>query len=428
MKGMPPETAIKRARINLLIDHPFFGNLAMNLRIAERKDLPFRTMAVDDLGNVFYDPDWVNTLAPDELQFVVAHEVMHLAMRHLTRRDGRQVGRWFKACDLAINSILVQSRVGRMPTDKKTGGQQGLHDNRYDGWSAEHIYNELPQEPEQGEGGGCDGDCANCEQGDQNSPDGRGASCPKGKGKPGEGSGDGDGGFHSGGGFDAHKEANTKGMSDQQRKEVEEQWKNLVARSANAARQQGKFPGGLEQIVGDLLYPKVDWRTVLWQFVNRSSNDDYRWFPPNRRHIHNGFNFPSMKSETFEIAVAVDTSGSISDEELKQFLSEVQAILEMNPSCTVHFYECDAGVHLYREYHAGDRVDAKVTGRGGTDFRPVFEDIQEKCLDIDCLVYLTDGYGSYPDRPPGYDVLWVMTTDYKVPWGDFIQMEVKEGK
>ena len=409
---------LKKARVQLILDSPFFGNLVMNLKIAKRDNLPFETMAVDDVGNLYYDDKWVSQLTPDELEFVLCHEVLHLAFHHLLRRDARQIMRWFQACDYAVNSVLVDSGVGKMPTDKSTGKPMGLLDTKYSGWSAERIYNDLPEQTDQ-----CGGDCSNCPKGQGGGKKGKGKPCPNGNPQDGDGEG-----WHSGGGFDVHKEGSGKGKSGRsevQRKELESQWTNAVARAANSARMQGKFPGSLKQLIDGLLYPKVDWRTVLWQFVNKLSKDDYRWYPPNRRHIHNGLMLPSLRSESFEIAVAVDTSGSISDDELKQFLSEVQAILEMNPSCTVHFFECDAEVHKYVEYHAGENIECDVQGRGGTDFRPVFEDIDRKGLDIPCLVYLTDGCGSYPDSPPGYEVLWVLTNKYDVPWGDTVLMEGK---
>jgi predicted metal-dependent peptidase len=96
----------------------------------------------------------------------------------------------------------------------------------------------------------------------------------------------------------------------------------------------------------------------------------------------------------------------------------------MNPSCTVHFFQCDAAVGLYKEYHAGEPIDCEVTGRGGTSFVPVVEEIEKLGLDIPCLVYLTDGYGTFPDSPPDYEVLWIMTTDQKAPFGEIVRMEM----
>ena len=421
MIKMSSENAIKKARVQLLLDSPFFGNLVMNLKIKKMDNLAFHTMAVDDEGNLYYDDAWVESLTPDQLEFVLCHEVLHLAFNHMTRRDNRQLMRWYMSCDFAINSTLVQSNVGQMPTDSK-GQYKGLFDAKYNGWCAEHIYNDLPEQPADAE---CDGDCANCPMGDDADGDGEGVPCPHGKDGKDRKDGQGKDGWSSGGGFDHHKDdsgANAK-TSEQKRKELESKWTNMVARAAMSARMQGKLPGNLEQMINGLLYPKVDWRTVLWQFVNKVTKDDYRWYPPNRRHLGNGLYLPSMRAESFELAVAVDTSGSISDEELKQFLSEVQAILEMNPSCTLHFYECDADVHKYREYQAGENIDCTVNGRGGTDFRPVFDDIEKRGLEIPCLVYLTDGYGSYPDQQPNYDVLWILTNDYKVPFGDKVMLD-----
>ncbi|MEA3559624.1 MAG: VWA-like domain-containing protein [Candidatus Thermoplasmatota archaeon] len=406
---MEPKRKIKRARVQLLLDSPFFGNLAMNLKIVEVPNMEMPTMAVDFKGNVYYDPKFVNDLNIEELKFVLCHEVLHLGFQHITRREGRVEGKWFKACDYAVNSTLKMANVGTMPTGK----HEGLYDSKFDDWSADRIYKDLPDEKKKGGGSGA--------------------------GQSQQGNVPGMGKCTSGGGFDQHapptssggSQGSPKGKNGQQPrtatdteiKEMEDNWKVAVARAATSARMQGKLPGGLEQLIEDILYPKVDWRTVLWQFVNKVTKDDYRWYPPNRRHVCNGFYLPSMRSESFEIAVAIDTSGSISDEELSQFLGELTAILEMNPSCTVHFFECGAQVNGYHEYRAGDPIECKMHGRGGTSFTPVFEDVEKRSLDISCLCYLTDGYGDHPEYAPGYPVLWIMTTDVTLGWGEHIRME-----
>jgi predicted metal-dependent peptidase len=136
---------------------------------------------------------------------------------------------------------------------------------------------------------------------------------------------------------------------------------------------------------------------------------------------------PSLKSESVRLALAIDTSGSISDDQLQQFISEVQAILDLNLMVTIYYMECDAEIHKVFELHSRDdvlRVVGKLTGRGGTDFRPVFREIERDGLDIEGLIFLSDGDGTYPAKAPEYKVMWILTQDWKVPFGEVAIMEV----
>lgn len=199
---------------------------------------------------------------------------------------------------------------------------------------------------------------------------------------------------------------------------LEQEWQNRVAMAATQARVRGKFPAHMEQVVGELLQPKLDWKALLRDRITSCAKNDYRLVPANKKHLYRGFVLPSIAGEEINIAVGVDDSGSISDEEIRLFLSEVKGICDAYDEYAIHLFIADAAIHQRFELHAFDPMPNVVVGRGGTDFRPVITEAEK--LDISSLVYFTDLYGSFPDKEPRIPVIWVCTTDLKPPWGSLI--------
>jgi predicted metal-dependent peptidase len=373
------------ARTNLVIDHPFFGVLALRLGIVEDNSMP--TMWTD--GEVIgFNDSFVRALTMAQLMACVAHEVLHDVLGHQWRRDGRDPERWNHAADFAINPIVVAS---------KTAGSGGLQlelpagcllDPQYAGKSAEWIYAHLKSN---GGGGG--------------------------KGKPGKAGAAGDG---KGTCCDGVRDAKDTSPSEQE-------WHTMANEAANAARQAGKLPGGLEQFIEGLNEAKINWRDVLRRFVQENVlRNDYTWRRPNSRYAALDIYLPSSYSEaTPPIAVAFDTSGSISDAELKAFISELQSIIDEVKPEIVYSIQCDAQVTAeHVEYTEGDMLGkVKIHGRGGTRFEPVFDYIDAHDLRPACLVYLTDLEGSFPAVHPDYPTLWVSVNKGKAPFGETIHLD-----
>jgi len=169
----------------------------------------------------------------------------------------------------------------------------------------------------------------------------------------------------------------------------------------------------------------VDWKEMLWQFVDRNSRTDYSWTQPNRRYIHFGLYLPSLKSEELRpIVVAIDTSESIDKDMLEHFSAELTAILESyRTNCTVIY--CDANVQNVEEFGSDDLpIVLKPKGGGGTDFRPPFRYADKNGLSPSCLVYLTDMWCSqFPDEPD-YPVLWLRIGKggYEPPFGTMVSV------
>lgn len=338
-------------------------------------------MGVDG-KHIFYNPKFVLSLPHKQLTFVVAHEVMHCVWDHMTRRGPRDPKKWNKAGDYVINDMLKSL--------KNTNGNhmfemppQGLWSAAFSGpeWSADKVYNLLPDDP----------------------PDKCGCGEP-------------------GGALDEIMDpagGTAKDASEQA--QMEREWKVATIQAANAARMAGKLPAQLERLIGDLLKPQVNWVERLRNFISEVTKNDYNWTRPNKR--FNDLYMPSLYDESVgEIAVVIDDSGSIGPKTLKAFGSEVKAIMEdVRPSIT-HLMYCDADVSAHYELAPDDTPVFKCHGGGGTDFAPPFEMLREKEILPKCLIYLTDLCGPHGPEPE-YPVLWVCTTDMIAPWGETIHID-----
>jgi predicted metal-dependent peptidase len=256
--------------------------------------------------------------------------------------------------------------------------------------------------------------------------------CAQLPGRKKHGGGDGDGnddadGDGGDGGNDPGKCGGVEDAGDQAaQQEAEAEWKVAVAQAATAAKQRGELPGGLARMVSDIVEPKVLWQDVLREFVSRSltARDDYSWSAPNRRFIAQGVYLPSLRSESMgAIVVAIDTSGSIGEAELKEFAGELNGILDCRP-CSVSIVYCDADVNKVVEWEPSDGPLAlESCGGGGTSHHPVWEWLRNQESQPERVVCLTDGYTCWGDDP-GLPVLWALTADSRAepPFGQTVRM------
>jgi len=187
----------------------------------------------------------------------------------------------------------------------------------------------------------------------------------------------------------------------------------------------GGLPGDLKRIIEDLIAPVLDWKELLRRFVDTTARNDFSWFPPNRRFVYSGIYLPSLKSQELKnVTLAMDTSGSITDEDLQAFEAEVRAIIQdYRANCKVIY--CDARVQNVEEFDADTPVELHPKGGGGTDFRPAFNLIEECGEYPVCMIYQTDGYCSRFPEEPSYPVMWIITRKnegFKPPFGEVITL------
>lgn len=372
--------ALTKARTALIIDQPFFGTLAMRLKLVE--DRGIGTLATEG-KHIIYNPDFINSLPQKIVQSALAHEVFHCVLDHVGA-TGRGIGlnpeKWNWAADYVTNDMLVQAGLEL--------GEGWLHDPQYRGMTAEQIYKMIPNPPSNGGGGGAP---------NKNNP----------------------------GPID-QLQAGSPDPAMQQMQAVE--WKVAATQAANAAKAVGKLHGSLEAFVDKLNQSKVDWREQLRRFIQTAAKNDYSWQRLNRKMQAAGYHLPGLYSEEMgRLVVASDESGSISDKIRAAFGAEVNAIKEdLRPEkLTLAHFAVDVG--KVEEFGPDDPFEMKTYCYGGTDFRPVMDFASNLAPQPLCMVYLTDLYGPFPDVPPDFPVLWVsITPDLEAPFGETIYIDVDE--
>lgn len=401
---MSTDDRMVRSRVKLLMEYPFFGVLALHLKLKETPSIP---TAATDGRYYFYNPKFVEGLDDAELNFLSAHEVLHPALGHLWRRGSRDKVIWNHAADYCINGMIKESD----PTGKDFKIIKGaLIDDRFKGMFSEEIYDILIKDEDY---------VKKAKQAAQ-----------------------GAGGLGNGGTLDSHdewEEADSQsgeegsdgqagGMDNNQ-----EDWEGRIVQASQAAEGKGKgnLPGAIKRLIKDLVQPQKNWKELLAEFVQTEIND-YGWTPPNSHHIWRDLYLPDFNEEVDvvnNIVFAIDTSGSIGQREMRTFISEcVGCMNQYGGKVKGWLIYCDAAIHPNGVYELEDAEYSVPTGGGGTDFRPVFNWIEDNIIKEgkECagLCYLTDGYGDYPSKPPSYPVLWVLTSDYQVPWGRDTKIKV----
>lgn len=375
---------LTKARATLIIEQPFFGTLALRLKLVKKDPewwaghgMGTGTMAVDG-RSIYYSERFVEDTPLDELRSAVAHEVGHCVFEHMTRRNERDPKGWNIAGDFVINQMLADAGF-------KIGSTWIQPNPAFKGLSTDAIYNLLPKDG--GKGGQGSNPHDHCFDGDP------------------------DGGGENGKSADAESEAND--------------WKIATVQAASAAKAQGKLPKDLERFIDELVNPKVDWRARLWHLATERARDDFSWMRPNRRLAGQGIFLPGMYSETVGTMVAaIDTSGSIDQATLNAFGSEIAAIRDhVRPKEMIVIY-CDAAVNHVDRFTPEDPMQFKMHGGGGTDFRPPFKWLDERGIEPVSFMYLTDMMGSFPEHAPNYPTIWCATTNAEGPFGDTVHIEV----
>jgi len=385
---MQAKDKITKAKAGLVLDEPFFASIALRLLIKE--DGTCKTAWTDGVS-LGYNPEFIESLTLDETKGLIAHEVMHIAALHHVRRQDRDHETWNAAADYAINYLLTNSKF-TLPK----GALQGFPNE-----AAEAIYSKLPKPEKQSGGSG---------SGSNKSKDGSSNSDPGGCGE-----------VRDAPGQDGQK------PSEADISKAEAEAKVMIAQASQQAKMCGKLPAHIARLVEDTLEPVLDWKELLRRFVDQNAKNDYAWMPPNKRYIHMGLFMPSLRSQELKnIAVAIDTSGSINQEVLKEFVSELGAIMEAYDSNAYVMYVNNAlqGVEEFTAYDIPLKLNAQ--GGGGTDFRPPFNHLEEKGMLPSCFIYLTDGQCSSFSNDPNYPVLWCIIGSaerFHPPFGEVIQIK-----
>ncbi len=385
----PIEVRMQRARTSLLLDHPFFGSLLFRLKWREAPSI--ETMATDGIS-LFYNPPFVMGLTAAHLVGVLAHEVLHPALQHHIRRGSRCPERWNRACDYAINLLVLDAGLS-LPSD-------ALVDGQYRGMSAEQIYN-LLEASESGSGSQAQSPQFASGAGDEE---------PHAPRTP--------GGF--GQVLDAPPpEANGGKSIEQQAAD----WEVAVSQAQAISKLAGKLPAGIVRSLESAEEARVDWRELLRRAWSATTPSDYSWTRPNRRHLWQGLYLPGVQCDGVgEVVLFVDCSGSINQRQLDLFEAEVRSILEGQRPERVHVVYFDTAIQKVESYEAGQPLRLAPVGGGGTDFCPCFTWVEEQGIHPQVLVFLTDLYGPLPDSPPHIPVIWASNGKREAPFGEVVPL------
>ena len=409
----------------LLRKQPFFGSLA--LRLPLRADASRKTLASDG-QEVRYSPRWVADTDAHVIEAAIARVVLACALKHHTRRGGRDPERWQTASQLVTHGLLREAGLA-LPPDAQT----------WDRMSVEQAYDRLP-EPQDGDTGG-----------DSGPPDGGGDTGDGGSGQePSDGDGD-DDDDRDGSGNNAEPDAppshdpggtgevmdapagggdGDPGPSPTDVTAEEQAWDEAMHQALSLAKAEGKAPGGVAETVRGAHAHMLDWRALLRRYLTDAAKTDYSWSVPNRRFIDSGLYLPSIRAEGIAtIAVIVDSSGSLQARTLAAFWAELREIAaDLRPERVI-VLQVDAAVQDAVEYAAGDLPDQiAIKGRGGTDFRPGFAWLDEQGVRPGVCLYFTDMECSdYPESEPPYPTIWANWGPppeawNREPWGERIDL------
>jgi predicted metal-dependent peptidase len=381
------EERVANCRAAIMINYPFFGYLLVSLHIFA-KDIEGLTMATD--GNeIIYNPAWLKSLTNDQVVFAFCHEVLHCAFEHLSRKGDRQLFIWNMAVDIITNELLAQNRIGTPPANVVNGkdflGQK--YQSKLTDKSSEEIYRLLINNAQQITMQ-CNGQSPNFDQ--HCEPNGNGNENGK------------------------EKSAVEKGFSGKKHKKVN--WNARLAQAAVFAKSRGNVPSGIECEMETVVKGFFPWQRILADLINETMAFDTTFNRVNRRYIARGYRLPGIEKSGISVVVAIDTSGSINDNEARVFIGETFSLLSQFPRVKMAVIQCDAAVQSVVNYTNWDSPPKTFDwkGRGGTDFRPVFKHVKENMggdSRPDAIIYLTDGYGAFPQKDElGIPTFWVFTT------------------
>jgi predicted metal-dependent peptidase len=366
------------ARVGMLLRASFFGNLATRLRLVNADE--WLATAATDGRHFYYNSRFVNMLKPRELEFLFGHEVLHVVYDHFGRRGDRDPRLWNVANDFCVNADLKKHRVGEFITTVPC-----LYDTKYDGMSSEEVYDALYENAEK----------ISLDDLVDRLLDEHMEGDTAGEGKDGKG---------------------PVKMNQAERDALRDEIKEAVLNAAQSCDNAGQIPAGVKRIISAMTEPKMNWRELIQTELKSTVKDDYTWMRPSRRNWHHDAVMPGMDNDfMIDIAVAIDMSGSIGEQQGRDFMSEIAGIMNEFGQYRIHLFCFDTdvyGVEVFTSENLKDIEHYELRGGGGTDFDCIFQYLKNEDIVPNKLVVFTDGYpcGSWGDD--NYcDTVWIIHGD-----------------
>jgi len=381
------------ARVGLLLKAPFFGNMATRMKLVQSDE--WCPTAATNGRDFYYSTKFVEKLSVKKLEFLFAHEILHCILDHFGRVGSRDRNLSNIAQDFAVNQILVDERIGEKITEVKI-----CYDPKYRGLAWEEIYDDLWDKAEK-------------------------ITMPELLKQIGEL-------------LDEHIKETAPGeegdgkkpsMTKEEAEKIKEEIKQAMIQSAAAAG-AGKVPAGIQRMIKNLTEPKMDWRQLVRQEIQSIVRNDYSFTRPNRKSMHSGAILPGMKeATTIDVAIAIDMSGSIGDEDATAFLSEIKGIMDQYEDFSISLWCFDTEIYNFQKIthdNSEDLVDYEPQGGGGTSFEVNWQFMEENGIQPKKFIMFTDGYpcGGWGDEDY-CDTIFIVkgNKDAQAPFGQTVIYE-----
>ena len=364
------ESKLLKAKVELMTRSAFISTIALSLRHV----ITDKTKTADvSKTTIRYNPEFLKSQTVTQFAGLMAHECWHVAFQHLARRGDRDPIIWNCAGDYIINHMLTKAGF-EIPT-------AGLLDQKYgDGWSTDSVYDDLMKEKKD---------------------------------------------------FDTDKlmlDLREEEGSEKDGLARDSAVTNIIVRARTQAQMSGKhavgeIPDEILRIIDELLNPKLPWQVILNRFLDQRVREEYSWARRNRRYQNDTY-MPSLHSYGLgHLTFAIDTSGSIDDEELQEMLSEIKGVQQtFNPE-SMTIIDCDSVIHKIHDVTQNtDIMSLDFHGGGGTSFQPVLDYVSEH--PTQALIYFTDLYGESTLDSVDYPVLWICNSDHEpAPIGETVYVD-----
>jgi predicted metal-dependent peptidase len=381
------------ARIGLLLKAPFFGTLATRMTLTNADE--WCSTAATDGRKFYYNSEFVNNMPLKQLEFLVGHEVLHAVYDHIGRRGDRLPKMSNIAADYVVNGDLIEQRIG-----DKISVVPILFDSKYKGWSYEEVYDDLYK----------NADKINMEQLEQMLLDDHLEEDSQGDGEGKDGNG-------------------RPKLSKEEAQAIHDEMKGAVISAAQAAG-AGNVPSGVKRLLKDLTEPVIDWRELINQQIQSVVKNDFTWARPSRRGWDMDAVMPGLKpGEMIDVCIALDQSGSISEEDSRAFLSEVKGIMEQFQEYKVTIWCFDTEIYNVKTYtsdNIDDIMQYEPMGGGGTDFMANWEFMKENGIEPKKFIMFTDGmpFGEWGEEQY-CETCWIIkgNPNCEPPWGIWAHYE-----
>lgn len=384
------------ARIGLLLKAPFFGNLATRLVLKNADE--WLTTAATDGRNFYYNSEFVNKLSVKETEFLFGHETLHNVYDHMGRRGDRDPKLFNIAADYCVNADLIEQRIGEKITTVPI-----LYDAKYNGMSSEEVYDDLYKNAKK----------YNLQDLIDKMLDEHMDDDSEGAGEDGDGDEEGNG--------------RPKKLTAEEKKQIRDEMAEAIISAAQTVSEKN-LPGNVRRMIKDITEPKMNWRDILHQKFKSTIKADFTWMRQSRKSWHLDAILPGQNNANrIEVAISIDSSGSMQPKMLQDFLSEVRGITEEFDDYKIYLWCIDTQVYNYKVFtpdNVCELADYEIMGNGGNTFEENWNFMREQDLTPELFLLFTDGYPCPnwcgPEDETYCDTLWLLhgTTTIVPPFGE----------